>query len=236
MLCWRRAGRLQLCMQIKLASLRGLFVRWHQWLLRARTLPSSLPPYRGLTLTPTHTHTHKHGQEATDTMVPINTSKPLFIPLLASRSVTFSLFVLVSTWLQSLCFALSRLLPSVLCSVFVYSHSREKSTSIYTEWTIERQALFGGSDSLHFRCGDEGCPAKHALDTKTLRHKHAHRFAHTRSSVWENRDRSQPDLTIAQRKRSIKQQVHFSAEAFKKHGRHETAGALLERAKKISPR
>lgn len=132
MLCWRRAGRLQLCMQIKLASLRGLFVRRHQWLLRARTLPSSLPPdYRGLTLTPTHTHTHKHGQEATDTMVPINTSKPLFIPLLASRSVTFSLSVLVSAWLQSLCSALSRLLPSVLCSVFVYSHSREKSTSIY---------------------------------------------------------------------------------------------------------
>lgn len=92
--------------------------------------PALLSPPR-LQRANTDPHTHKHGQEATDTMVPINTSKPLFIPLLASRSVTFSLSVLVSAWLQSLCSALSRLLPSVLCSVFVYSHSREKSTSIY---------------------------------------------------------------------------------------------------------
>lgn len=69
----------------------------------------------------------------------------------------------------------------------------------------------------------------------TQKHLDTNRLAHTRSSVWENRDRSQPDLTIAQRKRSIKQQVHFSAEAFKKHGHHQTAGALLERARNQPP-
>lgn len=42
-----------------------------------------------------------------------------------------------------------------------------------------------------------------------------HTHTHTFSSDWENSDRSQPDLTKALRKKSIKQQVHFSAEALK---------------------
>lgn len=49
---------------------------------------------------------------------------------------------------------------------------------------------------------------------------HEHTYTHTCSSVWENRDRSQPDHTIVQRKKSIKQLVHFSAEAFKNPSSH----------------
>lgn len=41
------------------------------------------------------------------------------------------------------------------------------------------------------------------------------RSRHTPSSLWENSDQSQLDFTIAQRKRSIKQRDHFSAEVLK---------------------
>lgn len=54
------------------------------------------------------------------------------------------------------------------------------------------------------------------MDTQT----HEHTYTHTCSSVSENRDRSQPDHTIVQRKKSIKQQVHFSAEAFRNPSSH----------------
>lgn len=88
----------------QISQLRGLFVRWHRCLLRARTL------LRGaFTDAP-----HRHTQEATDTLVPINTPRPLFSP--SAGSVTF-LFVLLFCLVAVAMFALSRLLPSALCSL-----------------------------------------------------------------------------------------------------------------------
>lgn len=166
----------------------------------------------------TQTHTGSHGSHQ---------HIPAFFSSLSRRSSSvlchFSLFVLVSTWLQSLCLLFPDSIHlffvlSVFLFVFCLQTPAENQSTYRTAmWPSERVGLFRGSDSLHFICGDDCCQ-----QNMPWTHKHTH----TCSSVWENRDRSQPDLTIAQRKRSIKQQVHFSAVAFKKHGRHHTAGAL----------
>lgn len=62
-----------------------------------------------------------------------------------------------------------------------------------------------------------------------------HTREHTCSSVWENRDRGHSDLTIAKRKRSIKQQVHFAAKAFKNMA-NITLQELCRRGQEINPR
>lgn len=85
----------------QISQLRGLFVHWHWWLLGAWTLLSSLPPAEGGLNKSTHTNIHRKQRART---VLINTSQAFFTRLwVSSLCGRFSLFVLVSTWLQSLC-------------------------------------------------------------------------------------------------------------------------------------
>lgn len=187
----------------QISQLRGLFVHWHRWLLRARGPPSSLP-----LLTDPHTHTYtqtytgSNGHPGSHQHIPAS-----FHPSASSLALSpfcLSWFLLscsryvCSFQTLSICFVLS-----VFLFVFVY----RKRINIKLQ-AVKAWLSFRGSDSLHFNRGDDGCPAEYALDT----HTHTHIAPLTGGG---NRDRSQPDLTIAQRKRSIKQQVHFSAEAFK---------------------
>lgn len=93
----------------QISQLRELFVHWPWWLLRARGLPS-------------HTHTHIHIQEATDTLI---AHSHQYIPASFHPSAGFLSVCILS--LFSVClgcclvavamFTLSRLSPSVLCSL-----------------------------------------------------------------------------------------------------------------------
>lgn len=88
----------------QISKLRELFVHW-----------PLVTPKRGASLTPTHIHI----QKGTDTQVPINASQPLFSSLLSS-SVHSLMFLFLSRLLLGCSFAvfaLSRLHPSVLCTL-----------------------------------------------------------------------------------------------------------------------
>lgn len=180
------------------------------------------------------TNTHKHAQGAADThgshqRIP----QPLFIPLLAFRLCEFchfSLFVLVSAWLQSPClpFPDSFHVFRALCLCFVYRHWQKTHQSTGQQSGRQSDAV-SSEEVIHYISNVEMTAIRQSTPwTRT------HTHAHTRSSVWENRDRSQPDRTIAQRKRSIKQQVHFSAEAFKNMAAI-TLQELCWRGQEVSP-
>lgn len=99
----------------QISQLRGPFVHWHRWLLRARTLPPCLPllkeaftdPYTQTCtgssghpwFPPTHPRTSFHPSAGVQALRVL----PLFSVCLGFSLVTVAVF------------ALSRLLPSVLC-------------------------------------------------------------------------------------------------------------------------
>lgn len=105
MLSWRRAGQAAALHANQISRLRGLFVHWHRWLLKTRTLSSSLP-------LPSLTHIHRKQQTPWFPSIhpsPFSSLSWLFLALCHS-----SLFVLVSAWLHvrsfqtpSICFVLS---------------------------------------------------------------------------------------------------------------------------------
>lgn len=101
-----------------------------------------------------------------------------------------------------MCFVLS-----VSPFVFVHSHKRQLINIDLQDCSVA-VAVRGLSEEMINRTSNVEMSGRTRLG-------HTHAQAHTCSFDWEKTDRSQPDLSIALRKRSIKQQVHFSAEAFK---------------------
>lgn len=170
-------------------------------------------------------------------MVPTNASPNLFSSLCWRSGPASSATFLCLSWFQlgysrcvcafqtpSICFV-----PSGFLCVFVYSHQQNINQSTGQQSGRQSDAVYF-EEVIHYISNVEMTAVRRNTPwTRT----HTHR--HTCSSVWENRDRSQPDLTIAQRKRSIKQQVHFSAEAFKNMAAN-TLQELCWRGQEISPR
>lgn len=108
----------------QISQLRGLFVRWHRWVLRARTLPSSVPLLKGAFTDP-HTHTITHRKQQTpwfsSTHLCFFSSLLLFLSLcsvcLGFCLVAVAMFALFQT--PSICFVHSGL-------VFVFLYSRKR--------------------------------------------------------------------------------------------------------------
>lgn len=124
MLCCRQAAALH---ANQISQLRGLFVRWHQWLLRART------PLKGAFTDPC---TGSNGHPGSHQHIPAS--------LHPAASVTFLCLSCFSAWLQSLCL----LFPGSIhpfCALRLCSHktnrhrptgSRCHKSSFYLEEVI----------------------------------------------------------------------------------------------------
>ena len=160
------------------------------------------PAEGGLHWHPTQTHTGSNRHPGSHQHAPAS-----FQPLcwLCHFSVCLAFLLGCSCYVCSfqtpaICFLLS----AFLCSQNTYQH---QPTGLQCDQQIE---VFFVEEVIHHISNAEMTAVR-----QNTPWTHTNRHTHTCSSVWRNRDRSQPDLTIAERKKSIKQQVHFSAEAFK---------------------
>lgn len=198
----------------QISQLRGLFVRWHRCLLRARTL------LRGaFTDAP-----HRHTQEATDTLVPINTHGLFSAPLLALSFFCLSCF---SAWLQSLCL----LFPDsfhLLCALCLSLLTEHLSTSTYgiAVWSTDQGGLFL-EEVIH-----------HISNVEMTVVRQNTPWAHTNRHMLLCLEEQRPEPAGSHNSKEEEEYQttgSFFCRGLQKHGRHHTAGALLERTRNQPP-